>query len=79
MWREIKRLIKNFHSFVITTHINPDGDGLGAAAAMVELLLQMGKRVQFVVDSPISEKFKFLDFHSLFSTYNPLLPPKVIY
>lgn len=76
MWREIKRLINNYHSFVITTHANPDGDGLGAAAAMVELLLQMGKRVQFVCDSPISDKFRFLDFHSLFSTYNPLLPPE---
>lgn len=76
MWREIKRLINNFHSFVITTHVNPDGDGLGAAAAMVELLLQMGKRVQFVVDSPISEKFRFLDFHHLFSSFNPLLPPE---
>ncbi len=76
MWREIKRLINNFHSFVITTHANPDGDGLGAAAAMVELLLQMEKRVQFVCDSPISDKFRFLDFHNLFSTYNTLLPPE---
>lgn len=76
MWRDIKRLINNHHSFIITTHINPDGDGIGAAAAMVELLLQMGKRVQFVCDSPISDKFKFLDFHSLFSSYNPLLPPE---
>jgi len=71
MWREIKKIIHQNDDFVITTHINPDGDGVGAATALVELLLKMGKRVRFVCDSVIPEKFRFLDYHGLFQEYHP--------
>lgn len=70
MWREIKRLIQQGERFAITTHINPDGDGIGSAVALAELLLLQGKKVHFVCDSPIPEKFHFLDFHQLYRPYH---------
>lgn len=71
MWREIKRIIQHYSSFLITTHLNPDGDGIGAACALTELLLQMGKTVRFVCDSPIPKRFSFLDFHGTHEEYDP--------
>lgn len=70
MWREIKKVINQNHIFLITTHINPDGDGIGSASALIELLKMMGKQVRFVCDSPIPPKFQFLDFHSLHERYH---------
>lgn len=71
MWRDIKRIIHAHQNFLLTTHVNPDGDGIGAASAMIELLMQMGKNVRLVCDSPIPRKFKFLDYNSTFEVYNP--------
>jgi phosphoesterase RecJ-like protein len=38
MWQEIKKIIHEHQRFVLTTHVNPDGDGIGAACALAELL-----------------------------------------
>lgn len=43
---------------------------MGSACALIELLRLMGKQVRFVVDSPIAEKFQFLDFHQSFKSYS---------
>jgi len=73
MWRDIKKIIQSHHNFLLTTHLNPDGDGIGAACALTELLLQMGKKVCFVCDSPIPRKFAFLDYHHTHEVYQPEL------
>ncbi len=71
MWTDIKNLIEQRQSFLLTTHTNPDGDGIGAAAAFTELLIHQGKRVRFVCDSPIPTKFAFLDYHHTHEVYHP--------
>lgn len=69
MWREVKRAIQSHRSFLITTHINPDGDGIGSAVAMAELLLHAGKRVRILFDSPVPNHLAFLNFRNLFEEY----------
>jgi phosphoesterase RecJ-like protein len=71
MWREIKNIIQTHHHFILTTHLNPDGDGIGSACALTELLLQAGKKVRLVCDSPIPQKFCFLDYHLTHEAYDP--------
>jgi len=71
MWRDIKRIIHSHQNFLLTTHVNPDGDGIGAACALTELLLHLGKKVRFVCDSPIPRKFSFLDYHRTHEIYQP--------
>lgn len=71
MWRDIKKILHQRNHFLLTTHINPDGDGIGTACALIELLLHMGKKVRFICDSPIPRKFAFLDYHGFFETFDP--------
>lgn len=71
MWSEIIPIIQQHSHFVLTTHVNPDGDGVGAASALTEVLHSMGKRVRFVCDSPLPEKFRFLDRQGVFEEYSP--------
>lgn len=71
MWRDIKKVLHLHKHFLLTTHLNPDGDGIGAACALIELLLHMRKTVRFVCDNPIPRKFGFLDYHGFFEMYDP--------
>ncbi|MDP1835894.1 MAG: bifunctional oligoribonuclease/PAP phosphatase NrnA [Chlamydiales bacterium] len=71
MWREIKRILQKHDHFLVTTHVNPDGDGVGAACALTELLLHRGKHVRFVCDSPVPNKLRFLDYHGLHEQFDP--------
>ncbi|MBJ7449485.1 MAG: DHH family phosphoesterase [Parachlamydiales bacterium] len=70
MWREIKKIIHHNHHFLITTHEHPDGDGIGSACALIELLRHLGKEAKFIVDSAIAERFQFLNFHNCFYEYD---------
>lgn len=69
MWHKIQETIRNHQHFLLTTHVNPDGDGIGATSALAELLISMGKDVRIVCDSKIPSKFSFLDSRGLFEIY----------
>lgn len=58
--KEVIEAIKKYNSFLITSHVNLEGDSLGSQLAMKELLQNLGK-VAFIVDSdPVPEHYKFL-------------------
>lgn len=58
--KEVIEAIKNGRRFLITAHINLEGDALGSQLAMKELLTGMGKEA-FILDSdPVPEHYRFL-------------------
>lgn len=69
MWLRIKEALEENQHFILTTHVHPDGDGIGAATALIELLRALGKSCRFICDSPIPEKYRFLDYHGLHEEY----------
>jgi len=46
--------------FLITTHVNPDGDGLGSQIALARVLKRMGREVVLVNADPVARRFRFL-------------------
>lgn len=62
--RNIARLLFSSRRVVISTHINPDPDGLGAEAAVEELALSLGKEVVFANQHPIPERYNFMELRS---------------
>jgi phosphoesterase RecJ-like protein len=44
----------------LTTHRNPDGDGIGSGLALMNELLRMGKKVDFVTRDPLPSIYRFL-------------------
>jgi len=70
MWQQIKRIIDENQNFLLTTHENPDGDGIGSACALTEFLLHLGKNVRFVTDDIIPSKFAFLNFRNNHEVYD---------
>jgi phosphoesterase RecJ-like protein len=56
-----REVILQHQSFLITTHINPDGDGIGSELALARFLQGMGKNVRVVNSTPTPKKYRFLD------------------
>ena len=60
-------------SFLLTTHINPDGDGLGSEAALALWLSGKGKSVAILNDSPTPPGYAFLARHTPIEVWEPEL------
>lgn len=54
-----KKLIESSF-FVLTTHLSPDGDGLGGILALGLVLKEMGKDVDWLVVDPIPKNYMFI-------------------
>lgn len=65
---EVLSFIKENSRFLLTSHVNPDGDGLGAAMGMKWALDRLGKESVIVVDSSPPELYRF------FANYHWVIP-----
>ncbi len=54
-------IIQNARRIVLTTHVNPDGDGLGSEIALAEWLRERGKDVAIINHSPTPAVYLWLD------------------
>lgn len=52
--------LRQANKFVITAHVNPDGDAIGSCLGLYRLLKSMGKEVQVLIDDDIPKAFSFL-------------------
>ncbi len=57
---ELAALVIPGRRIVLTTHVNPDGDGLGSEAALARMLLDQGADVAIANPNPTPERFHFL-------------------
>ena len=58
--------LRTRQTFLLTGHENPDGDCLGAQAALFHLLRALGNQVHIVNPDPIGRSFDFLQQHTPF-------------
>jgi phosphoesterase RecJ-like protein len=61
----ILEVFRSAPAFVLTTHLNPDGDGLGCEAALAAALRQLGKKVKVVNHDPLPEVYRFLPLQEM--------------
>ncbi|MCC6349953.1 MAG: bifunctional oligoribonuclease/PAP phosphatase NrnA [Candidatus Eisenbacteria bacterium] len=60
-------------SFLLTTHVNPDGDAIGSEIAMAGWLRGRGKQVRILNDSPTPPAFAWLVAEEPVETYDEAL------
>lgn len=58
--RTIKQAIKKFNKFLITSHINPEGDAIGGQVAIASLLKRLGKEAVILDESPVPHILQFM-------------------
>lgn len=52
--------IKQSKNFVVTSHVNPDGDNVGSSVAMIKYLKNIGKNAIHVLEDDIPDDLRFL-------------------
>ncbi len=75
--QDVARLIRSKKIFVLTTHVNPDGDGLGAQSALYVALKRLGKKVHVVNRDPLPPRYFFLPFAKAYRQSDKIPPHDV--
>jgi bifunctional oligoribonuclease and PAP phosphatase NrnA len=60
-WAPFVELVRRHQNFLLTTHVRPDGDGLGSMLALANTLQGQGKTVRMTVASVLPPRYDFLD------------------
>lgn len=60
MLSQVVELIENKNNFAITTHIKPDGDGVGSSLGLCWLLRSLGKNADVVVRGEVPQAYRTL-------------------
>lgn len=60
MLSQVVELIENKHNFGITTHIKPDGDGVGSSLGLCWLLKSLGKSAEVIVHGTVPLAYRSL-------------------
>jgi phosphoesterase RecJ-like protein len=60
-WTPFVEIIRRHGRFLLTTHIRPDGDGLGSMLALGDVLLRRSNQVRLVIASNLPARYRFLD------------------
>jgi len=61
MWDIYKKIIEDNKKFVLTTHVNPDGDAIGCEIALFLFLKKLGREVSIINYSSTPKNYRFLD------------------
>ena len=61
MFKEIAELINKNQEFILTSHVNPDGDSIGSEIALHKYLKKLGKNSRIINFSSTPSNFTFLD------------------
>ncbi len=77
-FKSFRQLVERHHRFVITTHINPDGDGIGSELALAEFLRSRGKSASIINHSATPPQYSFLDPDGSILRFDPTRDSKLI-
>jgi len=69
----LHELLARHNRFLLTTHVNPDGDGLGSEVALALWLKGRGKQVRVLNDSVVPTAFVFLTRDQPIEVWEPEL------
>lgn len=61
MNKDIVSLVNNNQEFILTSHVNPDGDAIGSEIALYLYLKSLGKNARVLNYSPTPDNYTFLD------------------
>ncbi|HEX9614150.1 MAG TPA: bifunctional oligoribonuclease/PAP phosphatase NrnA [Bacteroidota bacterium] len=68
---QLDQILNECSTFVLTTHISPDCDGLGSEIAFASFLSRRGKNVSIINCSETPDSYKFLDPTGIIQHYKP--------
>ncbi len=58
---QIKTIIEQHNNFLLTTHVNPDGDAIGCELALARVLQQLGKNATIINHNVTPDNYQWMD------------------
>lgn len=58
---ELQAILRSHRTFILTTHVNPDGDALGSELALARTLRKLGQSVRILNHSATPENYRWMD------------------
>jgi len=71
MLEAVQTLLRNGRRFVLTTHVNPDGDGVGSQVALWHFLRSLGKEAWIINNNDLAASLRFLEPPGAMRIYEP--------
>lgn len=68
-WAPFVSFVRDHRKFLLTTHVRPDGDGLGSMMALADVMEAHGKDVRMIVQPGVPNRYKFLDPQGRFEKF----------
>ena len=68
-YKKLQQLIGQARSVLLTTHMNPDCDGLGSELALYKYLVLLNKDCRVINISGLPDMYKFLDSENVVEKY----------
>jgi phosphoesterase RecJ-like protein len=72
MYKEIDDLIKVSKDFILTSHVNPDGDSIGSELALYKYLIKEGKKAKIINYSATPYNYTFLDKNGIIEKFDEI-------
>jgi len=69
-WHQVHNVLDAAQRIMLTTHENPDGDGLGSEVALFHHLREIGKDARIINYSSLPDEYSFLGGDDIFETFN---------
>ena len=69
-WNAVHGIIDQANTIMLTTHENPDGDGLGSESGLYYHLIEDGKDVRIINYSPLPLQYDYLNLDNIFECYD---------
>ena len=69
-FEKLKNILTENHSFLLTTHVNPDADAIGSEIAFYRILRELGKEVFIINHSSTPYNLEFLDADNIIRKYD---------
>lgn len=76
-FNKLKNIVLSNHSFLLTTHVNPDADAIGSEIAMYQVLKKLGKEVAVYNHSQTPYNLLFLDPDNTIRQFNKETDSKI--
>jgi len=70
-WTPLSDAIAKNHTFLVSSHLSPDGDNVGSQLAFIWYLKSLGKRVECYCADPLPQKLAFLQDSALITQNKP--------
>jgi phosphoesterase RecJ-like protein len=70
-WAQLSVALGKNHSFLLSSHLSPDGDSVGSQLAFIWYLKSLGKRVECYCADPLPQKLAFLRDSELITQNKP--------